>query len=61
MWKIIFVECNTFQEMPRGEMRGGKDVKVKKWRRQDILCFRANARKLILGSIGTPPDHVSVK
>ena len=42
------------------KMRGGKHVKVKKWRRQDILCFRANARKLILGSIGTPLDHLSV-
>ena len=41
-------------------MRGGKHVKVKKWRRQDILRFRADARKLILGSIGTPLDHSSV-
>ena len=36
------------------KMRGGKHVKVKKRRRQDILRFRADARKLILGSIGTP-------
>ena len=42
-------------------MRGGKHVKVKKRRRQDILRFRAAARKLILGSIGTPLDHLSVK
>ena len=35
-------------------MRGGKHVKVKKRRRQDILRFGADARKLILGSIGTP-------
>ena len=34
------------------KMRGGKDVKVKKRRRQDILGFRADPRKLILG---TPP------
>ena len=38
-------------------MWGGKHVKVKKRRRQDILRFRADARKLILGSIGTPLDH----
>ena len=25
------------------KMRGGKHVKVKKWRRQDILRFRADA------------------
>ena len=42
-------------------MRAGKNVKVKKWRRQDILRFRADTRKLILGSIGTPLDHLSVK
>ena len=42
-------------------MRGGKHVKVKKRRRQDILRFRADARKLILGSIGTSLDHLSVK
>ena len=42
-------------------MQGGKHVKVKKWRRQDILRFRADARKLILGSIGIPLDHLSVK
>ena len=35
-------------------MRDGKYVKVKKQRRQDILHFHADARKLILGSIGTP-------
>ena len=43
------------------KMRGGKHVKVKKWRREDILRFRAHARKLILGSIWTPLDHLSVK
>ena len=37
------------------KMLGGKHVKVKKRRRQDILRFRADARKLILGLIGTPP------
>ena len=42
-------------------MRGGKHVKVKKRRHQDILRFRADERKLILGSIGTPIDHLSVK
>ena len=42
------------------KMRGGKHVKVKKRRRQDILRFRADVRKLILGSIGTPLDHLSV-
>ena len=43
------------------KMRGVKHVKVKKRRRQDIMRFRANARKLILGSIGTPLDRLSVK
>ena len=42
------------------KMRGGKHVKVKKRRCQDILRFRTDARKLILGSIGTPFDHLSV-
>ena len=36
-------------------------MKVKKRRRQDIVRFRTDARKLILGSIGTPLDHLSVK
>ena len=43
------------------KMRGGKQVKVKKRRRQDILRFCADARKLISGSIGTLLDHLSVK
>ena len=43
------------------KMRDGKHVKVKKRRRQDILSFRADTKKLILGSIGTPLDHLSVK
>ena len=43
------------------KMRGGKHVKVKKRRRQNILRFCADARKLILGSIGTTFDHLSVK
>ena len=43
------------------KMRGSKHVKVKKRRRQDILHFRADPQKLILGSIGTPFDHLSVK
>ena len=43
------------------KMWGGKRVKVKKRRRQDILRFRAHAQKLILGSIGTPLDHLSFK
>ena len=43
------------------KMRGGKYVKVKKRRRQDILRFYADAWKLILGPIGTPLDHLSVK
>ena len=46
---FFFFFSNTCQKM-----RGGKHVKVKKRRRQDILRFRADARKLILGSIGTP-------
>ena len=36
-------------------MWGGKHVKVKKRRRQDVLRFRADVRKLILGSKGTRP------
>ena len=40
-------------------MRGGKHVKVKKRRCHDILRFRADMRKLVLGSIGTPLDHLS--
>ena len=43
------------------KMWGGKHVKVKKRQHQDILRFRADSRKLILGSIGTPLDHLSVK
>ena len=31
-------------------MHGGKHVKIKKRRRQDILRFLADARKLILGT-----------
>ena len=41
-------------------MRGSKHVKVKKRHCQDTLRFRADERKLILGSIGTPLDHLSV-
>ena len=41
---------NTFQKM-----RGGKHVEVKKRQHQDILHFRADERKLILGSIGIAP------
>ena len=43
-------------------MQGGKHVKVKKRQRQDqdTLRYRADARKLILGSIGTPLDHLIV-
>ena len=40
---------------------GGKHVKVKKRQRQNILRFRADVQKLILGSTGTPFDHLSVK
>ena len=43
------------------KMRGGKHVKIKKRQRQDTLRFRADARKLILGSIGTPLDHLSIR
>ena len=46
-----------FKHMP--EDAGGKHVKVKKRQNQDILRFRADAGKLILGSIGTPIDHFS--
>ena len=35
--------------------------KVREGLRPITLCFRANARELILGSIGTPLDHFSVK
>ena len=42
-------------------MRGGKHVKVKKRRPHDTLRFRADARKLILGSIGIPLEIFSVK
>ena len=34
--------------------------KVREGLRPITLRFRANARKLILGSIGTPLDHLSV-
>ena len=47
--RVLRLFSNTCQKM-----RDGKHVKVKKWQRQDILRFRADARKLILGSIGTP-------
>ena len=40
------------------KMRGGKHVKVKKRRRQNILVF---ALKTVKGSIGTLLDHLSVK
>ena len=53
VWHDFF--SNTCQKM-----WGGKHVKVKKRQRQDILRFGADARKLILGSIGTPLDHLSV-
>ena len=35
--------------------------KVREGLRPITLRFRAKARKLILGSIGTPLDHLSVK
>ena len=35
--------------------------KVREGLRPITLRFRANARKLILGAIGTPLDHLSVK
>ena len=35
--------------------------KVREGLRPITLRFRANARKLILGSIGTPLDHLSIK
>ena len=41
-------------------MSGGKHVKVKKQQRQDIVRYCADARKLILGSIGTHLDHLSI-
>ena len=47
-----FFFSNTCQKMC-----GGKHVKVKKRRRQDILRSRADTRKLISGSIGIPLDH----
>ena len=52
----IFFFSNTCQKM-----RDGKHVKVKTRQLQDIfLRLRADARKLILGSIRTPLDHLSV-
>ena len=55
----------TLTEVPRNTQRDfftntcqkmgdGQHVKVNKRQRQDILRFRADARKLILGLTGTP-------
>ena len=69
MWKIIFVKSLPLMVNGRlhrapneiaaqlnacQKMQGGKHVKVKKRLCQDILHFLADARKLILWSIGTP-------
>ena len=45
--------------LPPKEAQGKLD-KVREGLRPITLRFRANARKLILGSIGTPLDHLSV-
>ena len=71
-WWSTGVSIGTLTQLPRNARRNFfqtharrcgvvSNVKVKKRRRQDILRFRAHARKLILGSIGTPLDHLSVK
>ena len=38
---------------------GGTHVEVKKRQRQDVLRFRADAQKRILGYRGIPLDHLS--
>ena len=47
--------------LPPKEAQGKVIDKVIEGLRPITLRFRANARKLILGSIGTPLDHLSVK
>ena len=50
--------CNFFCHQKKRKV---KLDKVREGLRPITLCFRTNARKLILGSIGTPLDHLSVK
>ena len=59
--KVLTLKWSRYWALPLVVKGGGKHVKVKKQRRQDILRFHADARKLILRSIGTPLDHLSVK
>ena len=51
------VDANFFCHQKKRKV---KLDKVREGLRPKILRFRANARKLILGSIGTPLDHLSV-
>ena len=50
---IMFIQSHTCQQMRRAP--GGKHVKSIKRRLQNILRFRPDARKMILGSLGTSP------
>ena len=71
MWKIIFVErrpvggqrgsLGTLTQLPRNAPRDFFQTHARRCGvvSQDILCFRADAWKLIFGSIGTPLDHLS--
>ena len=75
MGKTNFEQCPKYAnlcslaELARGrckffchqKKRKVKLDKVIEGLRPITLRFRANARKLILGSIGTPLDHLSVK
>ena len=72
MWKIIFVDrrpvggqrggsIGTLTQLPRNAPRDFFQTHARRCGvvSQDILCFRADAWKLILGSVGTPLDHLS--
>ena len=47
--------------LPPKEAQGKVRQSLREGLRPITLRFRVNARKLILGSIGTPLDHLSVK
>ena len=53
-WSMQFFFCHQKE-------RKVKLDKVREGLRPITLRFRANAQKLILGSIGTPLDHLRVK
>ena len=55
---LRMVDANFFCHQKKRKI---KLDKVREELRPITLRFRANARKLILGSIGTPLDHLSVK